>query len=179
VEHDASLFAPARGYITTPLFAAGMNAPESDSCVARIAVLVLASLSTRDRAMCASVVVMLAGPPAIGEREVMKRLIKCLAPLLVLVACGVESPDIIESTPSTQSVESSTPVAPEASTTTAEPDKVGAPQSLLDTCAAISPGICSNASIGEFCGIGPRWCLPAQDLPDGSIFCLCQSQATN
>lgn len=111
------------------------------------------------------------------RKEVMKRLIKCLAPLLVLVACGVESPDVIESTPSTQSVESSARVAPAESATTA-PDEIGAPESLLDICAPSSPGICSNASVGESCGRPPLRCMPAQTLPDDSTWCLCQTDST-
>lgn len=103
----------------------------------------------------------------------MEKLIKCLAPFLVLVACGVDSPDVMEAALSTPSGELD--VRP----MTAGPDEVAPPPSVLSTCSASSPGICSGASIGEACGIGPVWCLPAQDLPDGTAFCICQSQSTN
>jgi hypothetical protein len=136
-------------------------------------VLVITSLPTRVRGMRAFVMARPADNQ-LPRREIMEKLIKCLVPFLVLVACGVDSPDVIEAAPSTPSGELEV-----RSTARADPEAVAAPPSLLSTCAASSPGICSGASIGESCGLGPLWCLPAQDLPDGSTFCICQSFATN
>jgi hypothetical protein len=102
----------------------------------------------------------------------MKQLALCLVPILALVACGVDSSDITE-TSSSQETMSAEPNASGALNPSA-----GSP-SLLGTCSTRSPAICSGATIGSVCSSSPRrWCLPANELPDGSILCGCQSQST-
>lgn len=85
----------------------------------------------------------------------MNKLITCLVMTWLVTACGTEQPDPMEQT-STQAEKS--PLFP-------------------GQCAPQSLGVCSNATIGAFCTPRLR-CLPAQELPDGGIFCLCQSQST-
>jgi len=100
--------------------------------------------------------------------------IKFLVPLLFLVACGVESAEDVGRTPSPSSAE-----IEEASTARSELNGSEPPSLLVETCAASSLGGCANARVGTVCGTAPaRWCLPAQELPDGSMFCRCQSHST-
>ena len=102
----------------------------------------------------------------------MKQLAWCLVSILALVACGVSSPDVTEASSSQQQLNTEPNVSAEPNTSVTSPF-------LLETCSTSSPGICAGATIGSICHVGPtRWCLPANELPDGSILCGCQTQST-
>ncbi len=108
----------------------------------------------------------------------MKHTLICLASVLAFAACGVESPPTTES-PATEDsstvTQSSRSQAPTVEATS-DPD----PAPIIGTCSTRSLGSCKGQPINTVCSISPRrlWCLPAQELPDGEIFCLCQSQST-
>lgn len=101
----------------------------------------------------------------------MKQLALCLLSTLVLVACGVDSSDVTE-TSSSDEVKAAPRANSELNPSVDSP-------SILGTCSTRSPAICAGATIGSVCHIGPtRWCLPSNELADGSILCGCQTQST-
>lgn len=101
----------------------------------------------------------------------MKQLALCLTPILALIACGVDSSNTTETS-------SSDEIKAAPSATSELTPSVDSP-SLLGTCSTRSPAICAGATIGSICHSGPtRWCLPANELPDGGILCGCQTQST-
>jgi hypothetical protein len=89
----------------------------------------------------------------------MKQLALCFLPFLV--ACVADSSDISD----TSDIDSTA--------------KDVAPLVQRPLCSTSSFGVCSGAAQGFVCHIGPLLrCLPAQDLPDGGVFCLCQAQSS-
>lgn len=102
----------------------------------------------------------------------MKQLALCLAPILALVACGVDSSDVTETSSSREEMNTAPSVNSELKPGVDSP-------SLLGTCSTRSPSICAGVTINSVCHIGPtRWCLPTNELPDGGILCGCQTQPT-
>jgi hypothetical protein len=103
----------------------------------------------------------------------MKFQLICFASVLALAACGVDSsPSTTD--PAVDDPEAAQPQGdPEASTQGFDS------LSIKGTCSTLSPGFCSGQAINTTCSLSPRrWCLPAQELPNGDIFCLCQAQST-
>lgn len=93
-----------------------------------------------------------------------------LVVMCALGACAVDSADVAE--PATEDV---TPTSPDKAD---KADNDGT-SSIIGRCSPRSLGVCANASFGSLCSISPaRWCLPSNELPDGSILCGCQSQST-
>lgn len=94
----------------------------------------------------------------------MKFQLICLTSVLALAACAVDS------SPSTK----------DPAVDDGEAAQSLDSLSLKGTCSTLSPGFCSGQAINTTCSLSPRrlWCLPAQELPNGDIFCLCQAQST-
>jgi len=102
----------------------------------------------------------------------MKQLALCLAPILAFVACGVDSSEVTETSPSHEEMNTAPSENSELTPGAGSP-------SLLGACSTRSPSPCAGATIGSVCHISPtRWCLPSNELPDGSILCGCQTQST-
>ena len=101
----------------------------------------------------------------------MKKFAMCLAPLLFVVACGVDGPDATHS-----DSDSPTATAPDTarpdSTEREAPNATRIPEAGFGPCGPGSQGICTDQTLGTVCASNPtRFCLPVQNAPNNICRC--------
>lgn len=89
------------------------------------------------------------------------RAILCLAAVLPLAACAVESD------PAERAREQGVAAPP-----------VDLPEGI-GSCSPRSLGFCAGQPIGTICHASPRlFCLPSNEAPDGGVLCGCQGESS-
>jgi len=105
----------------------------------------------------------------------MKKLVMCLAPILIFVACGVDSQDTTEDDPAPPSVEQSERTSAAADHVASSVNNALPP--TFGPCSPGSQGTCSGETLGTVCGSNPTlFCLPARTVPSSGNLCRCAAR---